>query len=418
MKFYPIATSADQKLTRTGWHWHRLQQLAKLESGHTPSRKMPEWWGGDIPWLALPDIREADGKVIADTREHTNEKGVANSSARLLPKDTVALSRTASVGFVARFGRPMATSQDFANWICGRELDPGFLVHALRYSRPYLLTTASGAIHKTIYMNVLEDLRIFCPPLETQHRIAVELAEQLTAIDEARAAALRRVTAAEALEAALLREHFYGLTPVHIGLPKEAAPAGWKWTRLVEMAELESGHTPSRKRPEWWGGEIPWLSLPDIRALDGKTALETKENTNPLGIANSSARILPRDTVALSRTASVGFVTIFGRPMATSQDFVNWVCGKDLSSAFLLHALRASRQHFLANASGAIHKTLYMPAVKDFHLCHPARKAQESLAATISTRLADAATLLSAARAELAAIQALPAAALGRVFAG
>jgi type I restriction enzyme S subunit len=416
MTFYPIATSADQKLARAEWSWHRLQELAKLESGHTPSRKVPEWWGGEIPWLALPDIREVDGKVIDDTSEHTNEMGLANSSARLLPKDTVALSRTASVGFVTRFGRPMATSQDFANWICGHNLDPGFLVHALRYSRPYLLTVASGAIHKTIYMNVLEDLRIFCPPLETQHRIAAELDEQLSAIDEARAAAERRVAAAEALEAALLREHFHGLTPVRIGLPKEAAPAAWKWTRLVELADLESGHTPSRKHPEWWGGDIPWLALPDIRALDGKVAMESKQNTNKLGIANSSARILPQDTVALSRTASVGFVTIFGRPMATSQDFVNWVCGKDLSPAFLLHALRASRQHFLANASGAIHKTLYMPAVKDFHLCHPTRKAQESLAAVLSTRLADAATLLTAARAELAAIQALPAAALRRVF--
>ncbi|MCB1091904.1 MAG: restriction endonuclease subunit S, partial [Verrucomicrobiae bacterium] len=261
-----------------------MQELAKLESGHTPSRKMPEWWGGDVPWLALPDIREADGKVIDDTSEHTNEMGLANSSARLLPKDTVALSRTASVGFVARFGRPMATSQDFANWICGRGLDPCFLVHALRHSRPYLLTVASGAIHKTIYMNVLEDLRIFCPPIGDQHRIAAELDEQLGAIDEARAAAERRVAAAEALEAALLREHFHGITPVHIGLPKEAAPAGWKWTRLVELADLESGHTPSRKHPEWWGGDIPWIALPDIRALDGKVAMETKGYPTAEGI--------------------------------------------------------------------------------------------------------------------------------------
>lgn len=292
-----------------------------------------------------------------------------------------------------------------------------YLFHSLRFHFKTLADLAIGATVPGLSIHHLANLVVPAPPLADQHRIAAELDEQFGAIDEARAAALRRVAAAEALEAALLREHFHGLTPVHIGLPKEAAPAGWKWTRLVELAELESGHTPSRKRPEWWGGEIPWLSLPDIRALDGKTALETKENTNPLGIANSSARILPKDTVALSRTASVGFVTLFGRPMATSQDFVNWVCGKDLSPAFLLHALRASRQHFLANASGAIHKTLYMPAVKDFHLCHPARKAQETLAATISTRLADAATLLSAARAELAAIQALPAATLGRVFA-
>jgi type I restriction enzyme, S subunit len=268
----------------------------------------------------------------------------------------------------------------------------------------------------TLNREDIDSVLVPLPPLKVQHRIAAELDSQLSAIDEARVAAERRVVAAEALEAALLREHFHGITPVHIGPPKQAAPAGWKWTRLLELADLESGHTPSRKHPEWWDGDIPWIALPDIRALDGKVAMETKAYTNPMGIANSSARILPKDTVVFGRDVQVGFTTIMGRPMATSQHFFNWICGKELAPWFLLHALRASREHFLANASGAIHKTLYMPAVKDFHLCHPARKAQETLAAALSTRLADAATLLTAARAELAAIQALPAAALRRVF--
>jgi len=292
-----------------------------------------------------------------------------------------------------------------------------YLSYAIRVPLKKIEADTPFTTVKHISSRQIADIRISLPPIQKQHRIAAALDEQLSTIEEARLAAERRVAAAEALEAALFRELFHGLSPVLIGLPKEAAPAGWKWTRLLDLADLESGHTPSRRHPEWWGGEIPWLALPDIRALDGKVAMETKEQTNPLGIANSSARILPKDTVALSRTASVGFVTIFGRPMATSQDFVNWICGKELSPAFLLHAMRASRQHFLANASGAIHKTLYMPAVKDFHLCHPTREAQEILASTLDLRLADAAALLAAARAELAAIRALPAAALRRVFA-
>ena len=254
------------------------------------------------------------------------------------------------------------------------------------------------------------------PSLNIQRRIAATLDEQLSAIAAARQAAEKRVKAAADLEAALFREFFHGITPVVIGTPKEAAPVGWTWQRLAKLAELESGHTPSRKHPEWWGGEIPWIALPDIRALDGQVAVETKEITNPLGIANSSARILPAGTVMLSRTASVGFVSMMGRPMATSQDFVNWVCGNGLAPRFLMHALRASREYLLANASGAIHKTIYMPAVKEFHLCLPDRKRQDHHTRQLDSQLADSATLLAAARAELAAIQALPAAVLRRVF--
>lgn len=144
--------------------------------------------------------------------------------------------------------------------------------------------------------------------------------------------------------------------------------------------------------------------------------METAERTNALGIANSSARVLPVDTVVLSRTASVGFVTILGREMATSQDFVNWICGDHLEPRFLLHALRASREYLVSNASGAVHKTLYMPAVKDFHLCLPEKPEQRRIAAALDEALAAQQTLSEASRRELAAIEALPAAILREVF--
>jgi len=105
--------------------------VARLESGHTPSRRHPEWWGGDIPWLSIQDARDRHGMRINDTAEHTNPLGIENSSARLLPAETVCLSRTASVGYVVIMGRPMATSQDFVNWICSDQLDPAFLKYLL-----------------------------------------------------------------------------------------------------------------------------------------------------------------------------------------------------------------------------------------------------------------------------------------------
>ncbi len=154
-------------------------------------------------------------------------------------------------------------------------------------------------------------------------------------------------------------------------------PAGWKWRPLSSLARLETGHTPSRRVPEWWGGDIPWLALPDIRELDGRVALKTLETTNALGLANSSARLLPKDTVCLSRTASVGFVTVLGVPMATSQDFVNWVCGPDLDPWFLANALIASRDYLRQLASGAIHKTIYMPEVESFVICTPRTVAEQ-----------------------------------------
>src|SRR5262249_45475655 len=153
----------------------------------------------------------------------------------------------------------------------------------------------------------------------------------------------------------------------------------WRWSKLGELARLESGHTPSRSRPDWWGGNVSWLSLTEIRGLDGRWVEETRLKTNENGIANSAARVLPRGTVCLSRTASVGFVAIMGRPMATSQDFANWVCTDALDPEFLMYALIRSRDFLRSIASGATHKTIYFPTLESFHVLHPDVEQQKDI---------------------------------------
>ena len=238
----------------------------------------------------------------------------------------------------------------------------------------------------------------------------------MAAVERAREAAEGNLARANALAAAYLRAAFHGVAALATDHRGADTPPGWRWHKLTDLARLESGHTPSRRHPEWWGGEIPWIALPDIRALDGKVAYDTAEHVNEAGIANSSARILPAGTVALSRTASVGFVTIMGRPMATSQDFVNWVCGPDLDPAFLAFLLRGARNTIRAAASGAVHKTVYVPIVKQFHVCVPSVAEQREIARLLSERMAAVDRVRTAARSSLAAVDALPSALLREAF--
>lgn len=111
-------------------HWRAglLKLVAKLGSGHTPSRSHPEWWVDlTIPWITTGEVAQMRSdriEYINDTRERISEVGMANSSATLHPAGTVALCRTASAGYSAIMGRDMATSQDFATWTCGPLMVP------------------------------------------------------------------------------------------------------------------------------------------------------------------------------------------------------------------------------------------------------------------------------------------------------
>nr|BAT29745.1 restriction modification system DNA specificity domain [Aureimonas sp. AU12] len=162
-------------------------------------------------------------------------------------------------------------------------------------------------------------------------------------------------------------------------MPNLPAPEGWNWTPLSSVARLESGHTPSRRHPEYWGGSIPWIGIRDATGNHGRVIHETIESTNEIGIENSSARVLPKDTVCLSRTASVGYVVVMGRPMSTSQDFVNWICSDKLNPHFLKYVLLAEREALLMFAVGSVHQTIYFPEAKAFYICMPDRNTQDSI---------------------------------------
>ena len=126
---------------------------------------------------------------------------------------------------------------------------------------------------------------------------------------------------------------------------------------------------------------------------------------------------LPPSTVCVSRTASIGFVTILGKPMATSQDFCDWICDPEkLDPEFLMYAFMASQDYLRELGSGAVHKTIYMPTIKSFHVCAPDITEQQRIARTLRERLAAAEALNDGLKDRLAEIDRLPPRLLAAAF--
>lgn len=176
-----------------------------------------------------------------------------------------------------------------------------------------------------------------------------------------------------------------GRFALSVGRPDLPEPRDWKWSPLSDVAQLESGHTPSRGEPSYWNGGVPWIGIKDAVDHHGRTIKETYQKVSHLGLENSSARLLPERTVCLSRTASVGYVVVMGRPMATSQDFVNWVCGPALEPNYLKYVLMAERDSLLRFASGTTHQTIYYPEAKAFHVLLPPVYEQRRILAVLGT---------------------------------
>ena len=211
-KITPIVLRESEcKELPKGWAWRQLTSLARLESGHTPRKSVESYWaGGDVPWISLQDIREADGKVIFDTKFHPTNDGIANSSARLLPVGTVCFCRDISFGYVTVMGKEMATSQHFANWVCGSELLPIYLMYAFIAARDSLAMSGQGSTVTTIYMPALKALKIAVPPIHEQTEIVRRVETLFAFADRLEARLAQAQTAATRLTPALLAKAFRG----------------------------------------------------------------------------------------------------------------------------------------------------------------------------------------------------------------
>ncbi len=167
-------------------------------------------------------------------------------------------------------------------------------------------------------------------------------------------------------------------------------PAHWETSKIKYVAQIESGHTPSRSVAEYWVDcTIPWVSLNDSRFLREHDYIsDTTHQINELGLENSSARMLPAGAVVFSRDATVGLCAITTRAMAVSQHFIAYLCGPRILPAYLLLTLKAMGQHLERLSFGSTIATIGMPDVKSLACAVPPIAEQRAIVGFIEAETA------------------------------
>ncbi|AUS81575.1 restriction endonuclease subunit S [Actinoalloteichus sp. AHMU CJ021] len=239
---------------------------------------------------------------------------------------------------------------------------------------------------------LVSEYQAVLPPLEEQRRIADFLDAETVRIDKLLSALTRK------LELLLERRRTGVASHIANGDEPErraatlpwltTVPAHWEEVRLGIVAQMGSGHTPSRSKTEWWENcTIPWITTGEVSQLRNdrlEELIETREKISEVGLANSAAELHPKGTVFLCRTASAGYSGVMGTDMATSQDFVTWTCGPRLDPYYLLWCLRAMRPDLLGRlATGSTHLTIYVPDLQMMRIPLPSVQEQNEVVGRI-----------------------------------
>ena len=348
------------------WHTVRIGDLGKVVTGKTPSTAVSENFGGNYPFITIPDL---DGRrEIAASARTLSELGAQAMRSCRLPAGAVMMSCIATIGKCGITTRTSFTNQQINSLICKDGVDPKFVYYSFsQLGRALEAAGGGGSVYTNVSKSRFESIEIKIPSLQTQKAIVAILAKLDDKIDLNR----RINRTLEAMAQAIFQSWFVDFAPVKAKIaakaegrdPLHAAmsaisgkanaeldalppeqyeqlaataalfpdemeasalgeiPKGWCFQSAEALAEVGIGKTPPRKEPQWFTegeGDWRWVSIKDMGA-SGVFQQRSSEFLTADAVSRFNVRVVPDRTVLLSFKLTIGRVAITDGPMVTNE---------------------------------------------------------------------------------------------------
>lgn len=159
----------------------------------------------------------------------------------------------------------------------------------------------------------------------------------------------------------------------------------WKEFRLSEIMDIIGGGTPKTSISEYWGGDIPWLSVVDF-GNGNKFVKKTEKNITELGLKNSSTKILKSGQIIISARGTVGELAMLKGDMAFNQSCYGLNAKKDIcSNNFLYYLLKIKISELKSNAHGAVFDTITRSTFETINVLIPSLEKQSIISEILSS---------------------------------
>ncbi|WP_419648258.1 restriction endonuclease subunit S, partial [Thiolapillus sp.] len=204
-----------------------------------------------------------------------------------------------------------------------------------------------------------------------------KIAHCLSSLDEVIGLQAKKVQALKQHKKGLMQQLFpaEGETTPRLRFPEFREAGAWEVKRLGEVFDITGGGTPSRKNPDFWKGDIPWVSSSDISA-DSIKEISIKKFITPEAIKKSATKLIPKNSILLVSRVGVGKLAITRKPICTSQDFTN-LTHHQYNVLFLAYYLRSISHVFESFNQGMAIKGFTKENVESLSLALPDVKSDE-----------------------------------------
>lgn len=158
-----------------GWkHITISEYCSKMESGSTPSRTENEYWiNGNIPWLKSGEVHN---NITFETEEYITEKGLKESSTKLLPVDTVLMAMYGvTAGEVGYLNIPATTNQAICGMICKNKIEAAYLYFALIQNQKMISQMSNGGAQNNLSKAFIERMFIVVPKEGVLQKLKIDV---------------------------------------------------------------------------------------------------------------------------------------------------------------------------------------------------------------------------------------------------
>lgn len=359
-----------------GWRKVKLREIADISSGASAPQELECFEKGDVPFVRTGDV----GKVKLSTNfnkvhDYLNKRTIEKRKIAVFKKGTILLPKSGASTFLnyrVMLGIDAAVSSHLAT-VKVTKANALFVYYALCRTRSQDLVPENG--YPSLRLSDLSSCNIMLPSDKEQEKIANIIFE----VDEAINQTDNTIKQIEKIEKGLMNTILVkGIKHkefVHTDIGR--IPKGWVQYAIGDLVkEISDGGTPPRSKESYFGGDIPWVVIDDIRF----NIWDTREHLTKEGFEKCSSNLWPVDSLIISTGASIGEVGLAKVPLATKQGITGMVVKENIvNPEYLAIWLKYKKNHLIKLAQGTSIKEVRPPTLCKLKIILPKRKEQDEI---------------------------------------
>lgn len=398
------------------WCWTRMQEIAQWGSGGTPSRKVSEYYNGDISWVKTGELND---DYIFETEEHITQEAISHSSAKIYPTDTVVIAMYgATIGKVGILGIPAATNQACACAIVRPSTDYKYLFYYAQSQKDDFIKKGKGGAQPNISQEIIKFHQFPLPPLAEQHRIVNRIESLFAKLDEAKEKAQAVADSFETRKAAILHKAFTGELTAKWREEHGVGMESWEHHQFSDLCAIVRGGSPRPAGdPRYYDGNIPFMKVADITRNDSPYVSKVEYSIKEEGLKKT--RMVEANTLLLTNSGATLGVPAITTIRTTFNDGIAAFIGLDIDSLLFYYYFWTSKTAFLRSINmGAAQPNLNTKLIGEVEIDVPQTAERVEIARVLNALLSKEQQTKESAEAVLDQIDLMKKSILARAFRG